>query len=439
MTYEQAVEYIHSFVRFTPVRGHHRLRTLLEKLGNPQAKLRFVHITGTNGKGSAAVMTESILRAAGVKTGLFISPFVLDFRERIQTEGHWISKRDLVEGVETIRPFAMEQNATGDALNEFEIVTALGLWYFARQGCEIVCLEAGIGGENDSTNVIGTPLVSVIMKVSLDHIGVLGHTVEEIAREKAGIIKPCGITVTYPEQEDGALAVLMEACARRGNTLLIPNAAGVQVQESKLFGTRFCYGNHTCTVPFAGAHQVNNALTVLEIINALEQQGIQIPEEAVQKGMAAARFPARFEVLGEHPTIILDGAHNPDGMAALARTAKDCGLSRPVAILGMMRDKQVEQAVEKIAPLCKAVFTLTVDSPRAMSAKELKDIVSRDCPDVRPCKSPEQAFSLAKERAGKNGSILICGSLYLASEMRKLLCPEWETKDPAQKIQKERD
>ncbi len=433
MTYEETIAYIHSFVRFTEKRGHHRLKALLTKLGSPQDKLRFVHITGTNGKGSAAVMLSEILRRSGVKTGLFISPYVLDFRERIQVNGEWIPKEELISCMEAIRPLAEEQNATGDQLNEFEVVTALGLLYFAKAGCQIVCLEAGMGGENDSTNVIGTPLVSVIMKISLDHTEVLGDTVEQIAWEKAGIIKPGGITVSYPDQSDGALAVLMEACAVKGNPLLIPNPSGVQVLENGLRGTCFRYGEGEYTVPFAGPHQVHNALTVLEAARALMSKGIPITEDSIREGMKNARFPARFELVHEHPSVIIDGAHNPDGMGALANTVAACGLKKPVAILGMMKDKAIKEAVGKLAPLCEKIFTVPVHNPRAASPEELAKIAQNHCPDVTACQSGEEALFLAYEAAGKDGTVIVCGSLYLAGEMRELILSDGGEKKPLRK------
>ena len=254
----QAVEYIHSLRHRGKKSGLDKMRRLLQFLGNPQDRLKFIHVIGTNGKGSTSTMTANILTDCGYKTGLFISPFILDFRERMQIDGQMIAPEELAACVQEVKPFADQMEAAGECPTEFEMVTAAALVFFARQQCDIVVLEAGIGGRLDCTNVIETAVAAVICAIGLDHVQILGNTVEEIARDKCGILRdglPC---VCYPKQDTAALGVILEECARHGSRLIQANPAAAQIHSQTLAGTQLSYRGMQLSLPLVGPHQVCN-------------------------------------------------------------------------------------------------------------------------------------------------------------------------------------
>ncbi len=418
MTYEEAEKYIHSLSRFSSYPGLDRMRHLLEKLGNPQKRLRFVHVAGTNGKGSVTVLSAAVLQWAGYRVGLYISPYVTEFRERFQINGEMIPKEDFARLTEKIRPYAEQMKADGDGINEFECNTALAFLYFAEQKCDIVCLEVGLGGRYDATNVVDTVLVSAITSISLDHTKVLGNTVAQIAAEKAGIIKSAVPVVTYPKQDPMALAVLMEECAKKNSSLIMPNIGGVHIDEVGINGSDFRYGDRHYHLRLAGEHQIYNCLMVLEVVRVLVQRGYSVSQEAVVEGIGQAEFPARFEILSTHPLILLDGAHNCNGMTALAEAVRRLNCFPTIALVGMLADKDYDKAVAQIAPLCKKIHTVPIDNPRSLRAEELMVSIQPYCREVTAFSSARAGLQAALEQLGEEDSLLICGSLYLASEMR---------------------
>lgn len=419
MNYRQALEYIHSQKRFGPKPGLERIQKLLSLLGNPQDRLRFVHVAGTNGKGSTTVMTASVFQEAGYKTGVFISPYVLDFRERIQVDREMISEAALTRLVEQVKPFVEQMRADGEIVAEFELVTALAMCYFEQQRCDIVCLEVGIGGRFDSTNVIAPPLAAVITAISLDHTQMLGGTVEQIASEKAGIIKRNTDVICYAKQDPGALAVLMQRCAETGSRLILPSAGSVEIKSLTAFGSDFVYGEEEYHIRLAGEHQVYNALSAIETIRVLQNKGFAVREQQLKNGLANAKFPARFEVLHEHPMIVLDGAHNPDGAKALATTLRLLGEVRIAAVVGMLAEKEVDALLSEIGPLCTRIVAVDIDSPRALGRDALCAEASAYCADCRSALDYIEAIRLAAEVAGEDGVVIIFGSLYLAAEIRE--------------------
>ncbi|PWL71495.1 MAG: bifunctional folylpolyglutamate synthase/dihydrofolate synthase [Clostridiales bacterium] len=420
MNYRQALEYIHSQKRFGPKPGLERIQKLLSLLGNPQDRLRFVHVAGTNGKGSTTVMTASVLQEAGYKTGVFISPYVLDFRERMQVDREMISEADLTQLVERVRPLVEQMRAGGEIVAEFELVTALAMCYFEQQRCDIVCLEVGIGGRFDSTNVIAPPLAAVITAISLDHTQMLGDTVEQIAVEKAGIIKRNTDVVCYAKQDPGALAVLMQHCAETGSRLILPSAGSVEIKSLTAFGSDFAYGGEEYHIRLAGEHQVYNALSAIETIRVLQNKGFAVREEQLKNGLANAKFPARFEVLHERPMIILDGAHNPDGAKALAAALHSLGKVRIAAVVGMLAEKAVDTLLSEIGPLCTRMIAVDIDNPRALGRDALCTEASAYCADCRSASDYIEAIRLAAEAVGEDGIVIICGSLYLAADIREI-------------------
>lgn len=419
MTYEEAEAYIHSFTRFGSQLSLNRMRSLMELLGNPQERLRFVHIAGTNGKGSTAQMTAEVLQQAGYRTGMYTSPFVVEFRERFQINGEMISKEEFVHLVEEIDPFVHQLADSGNQVTEFEMITAIAFVWFARMACDIVALEVGLGGRFDATNIIPTPECAIIVSISLDHMDILGDTIEKIASEKAGIIKENTDVVTYACQEPDALAVFYETCAKTGSRLVQPNPNAVQVLECGISGSRFRYSQQEYRLRLVGRHQIWNALGVIETVDILRKKGYSISQEALVKGIEKAVVPARFELLSTKPLIILDGAHNLQAAQSLSDTLSRLTATPKIAIMGMMRDKDYPHALKCIGEQCQAILTVPVPAiPRALSAEELAQAASGCCEQVEAFQENTGALARALALAGEEGAVILCGSFYLAADMR---------------------
>lgn len=425
MEYTQALQYLQSLEVFGSILGLERIQELLRRMGNPQDSLKYVHIAGTNGKGSTSMMTARVLSRAGYKTGMYISPYVIDFRERMQIDGEMIPPSELARCVAYTKAFVDEMAREGQSPTVFEVITACAFYYFAQSSCDIVVLEVGMGGRFDATNAIQAPLVSAITPISLDHTDVLGKTIGKIAFEKCGIIKHGGITVCSPNQDPDALAVIMEQAALKENRLIIGNLSAAAIDSMNLEGTSFTYHNMPLRLSMLGKHQVQNCITALGIFEALQSRGYAIPQEAIIAGIAQARCPARMELLGKEPLILLDGAHNPAGAQALADLLRElAGNRRICALTGMLADKDYEDTLSRVLPFCHSVVTTTPVNARALDASVLAKTAARYCSAVyvqaEPAKALEQALSLA---SGED-AVLIFGSLYLASDLRKLLLEE---------------
>lgn len=411
MEYQEALAFIHNRPRLPSKGSPERMRVLLDRVGHPEQKLSFVHITGTNGKGSAAAMISSILIESGKKAGMFTSPYVCDYRERFQINGLLISQNDLTKLTEKIQIVINEMEIKGHFVTEFELGTVLALQYFVEQQCDIVVLEVGIGGEHDATNVIPPPLVSVIMHVGFDHTAMLGNSLESIAREKAGIIKG-NPTVCYPLQATEALAEIMERCAQTGSSLVMPAASSVEIFRSDLRGTAFRYGEEEYFVPLAGEHQAYNGTVAVETAKLLG-----IAPQIIKGGLSKARFPARMEVLRSNPLILLDGAHNLDAIKALCGNIRSWNLSHLTAVVGMMRDKDCAKTLAIIAGLADKIRTVDIPYPRAMPAEELAKLAKPHCRDTASLGDAGQAVQWILEQ---KTPVLTCGSFYLAGEIRKI-------------------
>lgn len=421
MTCEQAVAFIQSTRSFAVKNGLQRIRQLLELLGNPQQGLRFVHVAGTNGKGSVCSFVAAALTAAGYRTGLYISPYVVDFRERMQINGRMISKQGLVQAVKQVKPAVDKMITSGDAPTTFDITTAVALCWYARQRCDVVVLEVGLGGRFDSTNVIEQSLVSVITSIGMDHMQYLGGTIEQIAFEKCGILKPGGVLVASANQPPAALAVMMEQAAAAGNRLVLPGLASVEVLERSIEGTRFRYGGLALQIQMAGDHQLINATAALEALSVLREQGLLIPDAAIVEGFGQVRFPARLEIVSRRPLVLIDGAHNLPGAEALAAALSLCHPRKLTAVFGMAADKDVAGVVDRLGYCFHQVITTTINNPRAASAQELAALLRPYCSRVTACPQVPQALRLALQAAGEEGAVVVCGSLFLASEARALL------------------
>lgn len=420
MTYEKALSYIHSTLQFGSRPGLSRITHLLGQIGDPQNRLQFIHVAGTNGKGSTSSAIAAALREAGYRTGLYISPYIEDFCERIQINGRYIGHAELANELETLIPFleaSEEEHPT-----EFEIITALAFAYFARQNCDVVVLEVGLGGRFDATNVIPAPLASVITSISLDHTAILGDTVEKIAFEKCGIIKSGGVTVTSPGHASGALKVIARICEERGNALHIPQLEQAQILKEDIYGTTLSYAGHFLSIPLCGRHQISNFLTAFETIRVLNARGMHVPLQKAIDGMARVAFPARMERLHNRPLVLLDGAHNPAGTAALADTIRRyLAGKRITVIMGMLADKDYRHGIANIAPLASRFIAVRPDSPRALNPHETARAAASFGADAVCFDSLEDAFTDAWTHTGAEDVLLICGSLYLAGPMRHIV------------------
>lgn len=431
MTTQQAMEALHALPRLGSGRpGLDRMKNLLQHLGNPEQDLQCVHIAGTNGKGSLAAMTAAILTAAGYKTGLTISPYVVDFRERFQIDGQMIPPRTLasltqkvLDAVEAIR------QEGGEPPVQFEAVTALALLWFAREKCDLVVLETGLGGRYDATNVVPHTLVAAITRIGYDHTELLGDTLDKIAAEKAGIIKDGCVVVCYPDQPPEAMGPILTAVADAHTSIIMPEVEDIRLLPGKRLENRVDYGGYQASLGLPGRHQANHAAMAVEIALALwREYGYEIPDEAILQGLAEARMPARIEVLRRRPLLLVDGCHNPDGARVLAETlAKAQYEENLVGVLGMLADKDYKTVLETLAPCFAKVYTVTPDCPRALSAQELQR-EARFHMDAEAAASVPEALRAAVRYAEDNNlaGVVVCGSLYLAAEARPWLLKEAE-------------
>ena len=420
MTYNEALEYIHSRPRMKNTDNRRAMRLLMEELGNPQDKLNIVHIAGTNGKGSCAKMLSNVLSVAGYKTGLNISPFVIDFRERFTINGEFISEETLAQITEKVKikqEYIWEK--FGLKLVEFEIVTAIAFCYFEMEKCDVVCLEVGIGGREDSTNIIKSSLFSCIMNISFDHTDMLGETIEEIAYEKAGIIKPNGTVIAYPAMDKSVMEVIKAEAEKQNAKLIVPDMAEIDSGHKGYFCDVLGYKDISVTQSFAGVHQSYNTAVVIEAAKALDESGkYNISSEDIKKGIEQTKFPARIEIFSKEPLIILDGAHNIDGVTALKNVLETNGVKNLTAVWASLSDKQPEKLIETMAPFINKLQTVDIFGSRAIPKAELADMAKKYIPDSTAAESLESAI----ETAIKNGeNLLVFGSLYLASDARKII------------------
>ena len=420
MNYPETLAWIHGTERFGSRLGLGRMGRLLHCMGDPHLKVPYIHVAGTNGKGSTTTMIASALTAGGFKTGKFISPFILEFRERMQIDGEMIPEETLAALATRLRPIAEEFKAAGDPPTEFELVTVLGLTWFAEAGCDIAVLEVGLGGRLDATNIIPPPLVAVITRIDYDHTAILGDTLAAIAGEKCGILKRGGTVICYPDQEEEALAVIRRRAKEEDDPLILPDRTALTVLSADLTGSRILYRGQEIFIPLPGPHQVLNSITAVEALSALSSSRFALPPSAIAAGIAAARFPARLELLRQSPPVLLDGAHNPNGGRALCDAVKSRGLHDLTAVVGMLRDKDCLPVLRMMAPYCARMIVTTVPNPRSYPAEEFAELARGVCRDITICPDCEEAARLALATAGEHG-VLVFGSLYLASAVRPVM------------------
>lgn len=421
MTYQEAVAKIDSRLLFGMKPGLERMRALMQELGDPHRKLKFVHVCGTNGKGSVCTLVSSVLRESGYRTGLNTSPYVLSFRERFQIDGEMMTEEELIHEVEAIWPAVERLDERNIVVSEFELVTAIALNWFAEKGCDIAVLEVGMGGLHDATNVIPTPEAAAVMSISLDHTQWLGDTVEQIALEKSGIIKEGGRVVLYPQQQPGVEDIIRGVCNGRSAKLFIPDMGGIKVLSEDIDGTDFMAEGLLLHTPFLGGHQVKNAAVALELVKILRERGFDISDESLIRGFEKAFIPARMEILSRRPLCLLDGGHNPGCALALRDALTRFVPGRRVAVMGMMADKDSAAALEILGPLFSRVITVKPENPRSLSAQELASTAARFCNEAVPAESCREALDMALEGLSEEDALIVCGSFYLAGEMRPLL------------------
>ena len=346
-----AENYYHSLLTFGIMPGLDRIKILLERLGSPDKDLRCIHVAGTNGKGTVCSFLASVLKEAGYKTGLYTSPYIVDFRERIRVDGEMISEKDLEEVTETVKAEIEKLRSEDIIITEFEAVTAAAFLYYKNVGCDFVVLETGLGGRFDATNVIESPLASVIVSISLDHVNILGNTISEIAFEKCGIIKNGCPVVTNSAQQTDALSVIKEQSEIKNSKLIVADVNAIKVIDETIKGSEIAYQGRNVFVPFPGNHQRENCITAITVIDLLKEQGIIISEKAIADGIRKTRNPARCEVVSEKPLVILDGCHNEDSAKALCSVMeKHLKDKKITAIMGMMADKDIDKVLSMMMP-----------------------------------------------------------------------------------------
>ncbi|MBQ4040131.1 MAG: bifunctional folylpolyglutamate synthase/dihydrofolate synthase [Oscillospiraceae bacterium] len=424
MSYESTLEYIHNVKWQKSKPGLSRTKELLAALGNPEKKLKFVHIAGTNGKGSTAACTAAILKEAGYKTGLYTSPYIIRFNERMQINGEQISDAELEEIVDMIRPHAESME---DVPTEFEMITAVAMQYFYNNKVDIVVLEVGLGGELDSTNVIETPDCAVITAIGLDHTEFLGNTTAEIAKTKAGIIKENGQVAVYPAEDD-VINAIAEKCKAVNSTMTVVDPELIKVHSVELEGCRFDFDTFKdLFVPLAGTYQPYNASLAITACRLLRNKGWDISDEAIAKGVSQVKWPGRFEVLRRDPVFILDGAHNPHGIKGAVESIKaHFGDKKLTFVIGVMADKDVENMIGMVVPLAKEFYTARPDNPRAMQADELAHRLEGCGAKAIACDSVADAVNKAIASVGADGAVVALGSLYFSAEIREAVAKNME-------------
>lgn len=433
MNAKEAIEYIENYTWSSTRLGLDRTKELLDKMGNPHKGLKFIHVTGSNGKGSTCAMLDSILRSAGYKVGLYTSPYIQEFNERMQVNGKNIDGDKLASLTEKVKAIAEKME---DHPSQFELVTAIAMQYFRDENCDIVVLEVGMGGALDSTNVIDAPEVAIITNIGLEHTEYLGDTLEKIATTKGGIIKEGASCVCY----DGApevTEVIKNICKEKNVPLSCVDFSKLELISETLNGQEIKFEGRSYTLNLLGAHQLHNCCVVMEAVDALRKRGWKISDENVQYGVKNVKWPARLEILGKDPLFLLDGGHNPQCAEALAASLKNLlGDKKAVFLMGVLADKDYNQILDLIIPYAKEFICLTPFSERAMSAENLakllaaKGIKATAVPgagepshDVSPAayKAMEDGIKMAREAAGEDGAIVCFGSLYLVGHIRGIV------------------
>lgn len=428
MNYDEAVRYIEDTAKFGSKLGLERTEMILNKLGNPHKKIKTIHIAGTNGKGSTTAMVTNVLIESGYSVGTYISPYIEEFEERIQVNNTNIPKADLADVITRLSEVIKEVAEEGYGNpTQFEIITCAGFMYFYEKKVDYAVVEVGLGGRLDSTNVI-SPEICAIASISLDHMQILGDTLEKIAGEKAGIIKEKTPVVLYPQGE--SVTKVIEAAAALKNAPVIKvNKDNALYQELVEGEDRFYQririkgkDSYELLLPLLGVHQIQNCNVVINICEALKENGVNITRESIISGIKNVRWPGRMEVMGRKPIVLLDGAHNIDGITKLKESIENYfKYDKLILVLGILADKQVDDMIKVICPMAERVIAVTPHSERGELCNELKDKILQY---EIPCEAFEdygEAYDKAKEYCSEDSLLVISGSLYMVGDMRKLI------------------
>lgn len=428
MNYQESLKYIADTHKFGIRLGLDSTGKLLELLGNPQENLKVVHVAGTNGKGSVCSFVANILKEEGYKVGLYTSPYLETFTERIRVNGENIPEEDVARIITIIKDKIEIMVSEGySAPTEFEIVTAMAFYYYNEQKMDYVVLEVGLGGRFDSTNVTKNPLVSVLVSISLDHIGVLGDTIGKIAYEKAGIIKDNGAAIVYKQVKE-AEDVIKEVCNEKNANYIEVNFNDVEVKKSDIYsqvydcvvmGEKF----DNLEIKLIGDHQINNSIVALNVIKYLrDNKNVEVSNESIEKGLLNTKWPGRIEKIKENPMFIIDGAHNEDGAKSLAKALeKNFPNKKLTMLIGMLADKDIDSVLEILMPRFNKVITTTPANDRAISCEELKNKISKYVEDVTAVENIEEAVKYTLDNANEDDIIISAGSLYMIGTVRTLV------------------
>jgi len=428
MNYEQALDFIHSTYKFGSKLGLENITRLTELLGNPQNCYKIIHIAGTNGKGSTSNMIHDVLMASGYKAGLFISPYLEEFSERIQINKVHIDKDSLARITSIVKEKIEIMLQEGyNHPTEFEVITAIGLKYFEEQKIDFLVLEVGLGGRFDATNVVKNTLVSVITSISYDHMEYLGNTLEEIAFEKAGIIKENSRVVIYP-QEDNIKNVIKNIAHIKNATVYEVDKNNIKKLDGNLTGQKFKYlktdvfNLPQLKINLLGEHQLYNALTALCVLEVIKNLGYNITESSVLEGLMNCRFAGRFEVVNHNPLIILDGGHNINGIECFAKTIKEyLGDKKIILFYGMLKDKNPDNVIDYLVNISKEIYTLTPNNPRAMNALDLAELIKKHSDlKVKPISNYNDIIHIL-EVIATDEIVAFVGSLYMIGDVRTTL------------------
>lgn len=424
MTYEEARAWLDSISKKGSSLGLERMYDLVRELNNPQDQLKFIHIAGTNGKGSVMTYLEHTLKLAGYRVGRYLSPALFCYEETIRVNGRYITKEEVAELSDILKGACERLEAAGkDVPTIFEVETAMAFLHFQRHGCEIVLLECGMGGETDATNVVKNTILEIFSSISLDHMEYLGDTVQKIAQIKAGILKEGSVAVS-DQQSAGVEAVLGGKAREKGIPIRFADEKQVTDVKRSVTEQTFSYRKHeNMTICMAGTWQIRNACAALEAVDALRDLGWSLPENTVRAGFAGARLEGRFEIICREPMVIMDGAHNPEAALRLRETLEAYFPGKElVFIMGVFADKDYTQEIALTAPLAKRIYTVqTKDNPRALDAAVLAEAVRKINPDVVCAGSVPKALEQALGKAGDEDVIICFGSLSWLHEAREYL------------------
>ena len=423
MLYEEARVYLEHVSKYGSVLGLESIRHLMEEIGNPQNELQVIHIAGTNGKGSILAYVSTVLQCAGWKVGRYISPTVMEYLERFQIDGEYMPKEVLLPIVEEVKWAAEQMQMKGMPYpTVFEIETAIAFVYFARENCDYVVLETGLGGRLDATNIVKNTKVCVFASISMDHMAVLGNTLAEITEEKAGILKTESVAVSYPQTEE-VRKILQQKADEKNIPLWFADKEQVVVQKEELGSQNFSYKEFPdVEIQLTGRNQIENAITALEVIRALRNQNVSIPDEAIYQGMRRTVWPGRFQVLEASPLVIVDGAHNEDATRRLAENIQTYLQGRPIiGVMGVFKDKAYKTIIEIMQPYLEYVYTIDLpNKDRTLDRRELVRVLKAQGISAEDCESVEKALRKAKKSAKDGQAVLVFGSLSYLGEVIRL-------------------